>query len=246
MTQTVNITPDMPIGELAARLPRLIPALWDKGLDFCCGGEQSLARAAAAKGLDPAALARELQTQARADATADDDLPVWEPDDVEAAIDYILARFHEGHRAAFPGLLEMMAKVRRRHGDNFPFLNRLSDLVQELAAELGPHMEKEETVLFPLIRRHAAKGGAADPARFGLDPRMPIQAMRIEHEGTGRLIDEIRRMTGDFTPPAGACATFVGLYQGLAALDREIRLHVHSENNALFPMVEALFEEVGH
>jgi len=243
MIQKPDITPDTPIGEAAVHYPGLIPTLIAKNLDFCCGGNRTLGQAAKAQGLDPVDIVQELRTQRDAAAASlEDALPVWEERQVGAAIDYILKRFHEGHRAALPPLCALMEKVRNRHAARHAFLDRLNNLVLRLAQELEPHLEKEETVLFPLIRRLAAEGDAEDLAWFGLDPRIPIRAMRIEHDGTGRLIDEIRSITHDFTPPRDACASFVGLYRGLDELDREIRLHVHAENNALFPMVDKLLE----
>jgi regulator of cell morphogenesis and NO signaling len=47
-------------------------------------------------------------------------------------------------------------------------------------------------------------------------------------------------LTAGYTPPDDACASYRALYEGLAALEAETHLHVHKENNLLFPAVLAL------
>ena len=98
-------------------------------------------------------------------------------------------------------------------------------------------MAKEDRVLFPAIvasnrTRHR------DQARPGSSP--PIAVMEAEHEEAGAALASIRRMTGGFAPPDWACPTFRGLYYGLMQLEADMHLHVHLENNVLFPRAARL------
>jgi regulator of cell morphogenesis and NO signaling len=61
--------------------------------------------------------------------------------------------------------------------------------------------------------------------------------MRLEHDHAGTLLDDLRAITGGYAAPDDACASYRALYAGLAALDEDTRLHVHKENNVLFPAV---------
>jgi regulator of cell morphogenesis and NO signaling len=63
----------------------------------------------------------------------------------------------------------------------------------------------------------------------------PIAVMEAEHDDAARALAELRRLTTDFVPPAGACTTFRGLYHGLAELETDLHRHIHLENNVLFP-----------
>ena len=72
----------------------------------------------------------------------------------------------------------------------------------------------------------------------------PIQAMLGEHEAAGALLDEMRTASRNFAPPEGACPTYVGLYDGLDAFEKDLHRHVHLENNLLFPRAIALEQEV--
>jgi regulator of cell morphogenesis and NO signaling len=59
--------------------------------------------------------------------------------------------------------------------------------------------------------------------------------MESEHDQAGGLLAELRRCTNGYVPPSWACATFRALYQGLAELEATMHVHVHLENNVLFP-----------
>jgi regulator of cell morphogenesis and NO signaling len=157
-------------------------------------------------------------------------------------IDYILERFHAGHRRDFETLVPMIAKIHRVHGGKSPHLADLAQLCDELIADIEPHMVKEEQVLFPLLLNLAgAKDGRTSSCT--MDPSGPIGVMRAEHERVGQLLDRIVAVSEGFTPPEWACATYRGTYTLLAKLDREIRLHVHLENNVLFPMAADLMAQ---
>jgi len=65
MSET-SIDPEIPIRELLARMPHLSSALAARGLDTCCGGAHSLARACAAKGIPLAEVVEDLDSDHRA------------------------------------------------------------------------------------------------------------------------------------------------------------------------------------
>jgi regulator of cell morphogenesis and NO signaling len=69
--QTAATTPlsaDQQIGQIAVQLPGATAVFRRLKLDFCCGGQVPLAKAAADKGLDLDAVMRELAALQRTDA----------------------------------------------------------------------------------------------------------------------------------------------------------------------------------
>jgi regulator of cell morphogenesis and NO signaling len=64
--------------------------------------------------------------------------------------------------------------------------------------------------------------------------------MELEHDRAGELLAELRALTRGYVPPDWACATVRALYQGLADLEASMHVHVHLENNVLFPRAIAL------
>jgi regulator of cell morphogenesis and NO signaling len=98
-------------------------------------------------------------------------------------------------------------------------------------------MRKEELVLFPAIE--ALETSDVSPA---IPIAAPIGVMEDEHDHAGRLLDELRSLTDGYEVPAWGCATVRALYYGLAELESEMHVHVHLENNVLFPRALGLAE----
>jgi regulator of cell morphogenesis and NO signaling len=60
--------------------------------------------------------------------------------------------------------------------------------------------------------------------------------MMHEHDGAGEAMAQIRRLTGDYTPPDDACNTFRAMYDALKHMEQDLHRHVHKENSVLFPL----------
>lgn len=206
------------LADIAATLPGATAVFRRRKLDFCCGGRVKLAEAAAAKGLPLAELEAEL------DAIAALALPATRPDETGDLIELIETRYHAVHRRELPELLRLARRVEAVHKGHPAAPQGLADLLESMAGKLDDHMQKEEQVLFPLMRR----GGHPMIAH-------PIAAMLADHDDHGADLREMERLTADFTPPEDACATWRALYVGARKLADDLMEHIHTENNILFP-----------
>lgn len=232
----MTITPDTRISDIAVADPGTIRVFQQHHIDFCCGGKIPLAEACALHGIDPAALVAELNAVGR----PVEDSAGWPT--LASLIAHIQQRYHQPLRAELPRLSSMMAKVVQRHGDRLPdTLLPLQQAFDSLVDELIPHMAKEDMVLFPaFVAAEAAAPETDGDAEVWRWLDQPIAAMAAEHDSAGTLLKTMRELTNDYTPPADACPTFRGLYHGLAELERDMHLHVHLENNILFPRAARL------
>ena len=215
------LSADQQIGQIAVQLPGATAVFRRLKIDFCCGGQVSLANAAAEKGLDANAVLRELQALQRSDTAP----AVASP---SVLIDHIIARYHEVHRAQLPELIRMARRVEAVHRAHPLVPAGLGDLLEEIQEELLSHMAKEEQVLFPMLKA----GGNAFVGQ-------PIGMLRAEHVDHGAALDQLNAMTHDATPPEDACNTWRALYAGIAQLGDDLINHIHLENNVLFPLFEA-------
>jgi len=216
------IQPDQTVGQLASTLSGASRVFYHHGLDFCCGGHVSLAEACASAGLDVDSVIAEIE--AEADQSRTGSFERWDERPLPEVIDHILAQFHEPHRRELPRLLEMARKVEEVHADKSTCPHGLAALLDRMSEEMELHMQKEEQVLFPLLRNGQGRMAA-----------MPIQVMEEEHRDHGKNLERLRDLTDDYTPPPEACDTWKALYLGLAELERELMEHIHTENNILFP-----------
>jgi regulator of cell morphogenesis and NO signaling len=205
------------LADIAVTQPGATAVFRRHKLDFCCGGQVPLADAAAKKGLDIAALIAEL------DAAGDGAVDTL-PDETPALIDLIETRYHAAHRRDLPELSRLARRVEAVHAGKPDVPAGLADLLERITAELESHMQKEEQILFPLMRR----GGHPMIAQ-------PIAVMLAEHDDHAVHLRDLEVLTTDFTPPAGACTTWRALYTGLRAFADDLGSHIHTENNILFP-----------
>jgi regulator of cell morphogenesis and NO signaling len=226
----MQITANSTVADIATHDPGSIRIFQQHQIDFCCGGRIPLAEACERRGLDANLVLAELRAaQDRVDEQTD-----WRGAALPDLVSHIQRRFHETLRAEIPRLSQMLAKVVSRHGASHPEVRQVQVTFETLRGELLDHMAKEDAVLFPAIV--AIDGG--DPA---IDPAVshwvqaPIQVMEAEHEAAGEALARMRELTGGYAPPAGACPTYRGLYHGLAQFERDMHVHVHLENNILFP-----------
>jgi regulator of cell morphogenesis and NO signaling len=209
------------------------------GIDYCCGGKRPLAEVCGEKGYDPQAIEREIEA---ASGSAHDERD-WNAAPLRELAQHIVARHHEYLRRELPALQIRLDKVYRVYNERYgPSLTGLPDVFAALRAELESHTRKEEMILFPAIAAYeaAAESGRTLPATPFGSVANPIHMMEAEHESAGRALADIRRITGNFQSPDYACVTYRALMTGLAELEQDLHLHIHLENNILFPRAQAL------
>lgn len=234
----MTITPETSIGEIAATHPAAVPVFQRHRIDFCCGGRQRLAEACAARQIPYELVVRELENALAAPAPVDCD---WATQPLERLVGHILTAYHAPLREELPRLQRMAEQVVGAHGERYPaVLPRLVEVFAGLKRELESHMAKEEIVLFPNVIAFEQARREGWPADAAAALAAPIAVMRREHDDAGDLLGELRRLTGDYTPPDDGCPTFQALYRGLAELERALQVHIHLENNILFPRALAL------
>jgi regulator of cell morphogenesis and NO signaling len=208
-------------------------------VDYCCGGRRTFADACRSAGLDPDALLAEIE--ATPSASSDVEHLSMGPAEL---VDHIEATHHAYLHEELGALGALMDKVAGVHGSRHPELADVAATFSWLRADLEPHLAKEEQVLFPMIRALAGAEGTPPTLHCGSITN-PIRVMRAEHDAAGALLERLRTLTGDYTVPDDACASYRSLYERLEALEADTHLHVHKENNVLFEAAEAQEASLG-
>jgi regulator of cell morphogenesis and NO signaling len=223
------------LAALVTAQPTLAAALDRVGLDYCCGGRRTLADAVHVAGLDLDTVVESLTNLTNVDPAVD--AVDWTAMTTSALVDHLEATHHAYLREALPRATALADKVASVHAERHPELNVVARLVTELRAELEPHLVKEEQILFPMIRELSA---ATQTPQFHCGTLAnPIRVMEIEHDHAGALLAQLRATTASYTVPDDGCASYHALYVTLTELEADTHLHVHKENNVLFPAVLA-------
>lgn len=231
----------MRLGDLVAEQPQAARVLDGLGLDYCCGGERTLAAACAAAGLSAEDVLARLEATHVGTQPAPRD---FRAEPLSLLIDHIVQHHHAFTREELSRIAPLAEKVLRVHGEHHPELRGIHDTFAALAAELFAHLLKEEQVLFPYLRTldaAAAAHGALTASPFG-SVANPIGMMRGEHDEAGAALRSLREASRGYAPPADGCGSYRALYGALEALEQDLHQHIHLENNILFPRALALEE----
>ncbi|QDF68355.1 iron-sulfur cluster repair di-iron protein [Shewanella sp. SNU WT4] len=233
MLQEHDILLNSRVGELVANDFRSAHIFSQFGIDFCCGGGITLERAISRFNADKEPL---LQALSSLMVTGDkqqglDQLALPQ------LIDYIEATHHSFVREKAELLLDYSQKMVRAHGEKYAEIKPLAGWIRALVADLIPHLNKEEQILFPAIR-DLHQGVAKQHCFAHLSH--PINAMAYEHDEALQIMAKIRALTEDFQPPSHACTTWRVCYASLAEFEQDLIQHINIENNLLFPQALAL------
>ncbi|MBK5191795.1 MAG: iron-sulfur cluster repair di-iron protein [Flavobacteriaceae bacterium] len=236
---------DETLGEIAVKDLRKAEVFKKYGLDFCCGGKKTVKQACAEKGLDVTKIEQELQA---ADKTVSNSRPLPYNDwNLDFLADYIVNTHHSYVRKTLPDLRSFSTKVASVHGENHPELFEISRLVEQVCQELSEHMVSEETILFPYVKHIvAAKNNNSASVKFeNYDSiKTPIDMLEMEHEAVGNSLETIRELSNNYTLPEDSCASYSYLYKTLDEFESDLFIHIHLENNILFPKAIELEKEI--
>lgn len=212
------------------------------GIDFCCGGGVSIETACKKKNVSLDNVLQELNNLGEHQMPSQN-YNNW-------ALDYLVDHIVNTHHAYVKESIGMMQaygeKVAKVHGGHHPPLFKIKDLQNEVLDELAAHLQKEEKILFPFIKKMVQSKNENLPfisPPFGTVEN-PINMMEIEHEAVGDLFKEIAELTNNYTPPDWACNTFKAWYAKLDEFEQDLHLHIHLENNILFPKALIIEKEL--
>jgi regulator of cell morphogenesis and NO signaling len=231
------------LGQIAANDLRKAYVFKKYGIDFCCGGKKTVTEACKEKGLDVTKVEQELQ---QAEKVQDSRSLPYNDWSLDFLADFIVNTHHSYVRKNLPDIKAYAEKVVKVHGNRHPELLRVYQLVEEVNAELMAHMVKEERILFPHIKGlvTAKTNSQSLPfSPFGT-VQNPINMMEMEHEAVGDNLGEIRQLTHNYSLPEDACASYSLLYRMLDEFETDLHLHIHLENNILFPKALEMEKEL--
>ncbi len=234
---------DQILGEVVANDYRTASVFKKYGIDFCCQGNRTIREACEKKNIDPNEVLIDLEKISAKPADISTDYQSW-PLDLLA--DYIEKKHHRYVEEKILEIKPFLDKICRVHGAHHPELFAIQEEFAAAAGELAAHMKKEEFILFPFVRKIAKakrEGLTIEPPRFG-SVENPVQIMMDEHSTEGERFSRIEELTNHYTPPADGCNTYNVTFALLKEFEQDLHLHIHLENNILFPKTVALEKEL--
>lgn len=234
--ESMSMSATQTVRELAVEHPASTRVFEALGIDYCCGGQKSLAEACSTARLSVDQVLESLE-RAESERRPTAETTDWQAASLAALIEHIIATHHKFTREELARLEPLLEKVCKVHGQNHPELLEIRRVFGGLSQELTLHMMKEERILFPYIveLEEAVEHHQAPPmSPFGT-VQNPIHMMMAEHDSAGEALRQFRSLTSGYAPPADACVSYQTLYRALAEFETDLHQHIHLENNILFP-----------
>lgn len=219
MTLQCELSPlsERPVAAVLQMFPQAADVLEDAGIQYCCHGAKSLNEAAASAGYTVDELLAMIEARPLPPEIID-----WSQRPLPDLTEFLIADHKDLALRRLPRMREVVEGEIAMH-PHVPRLRRIRALLMDLAAGLTTHMAHEERDLFPWIASAERQG--ARLIRLGqrvlrehVEHRIVCERLRTMTELSARL----QLQDGD-------------LFRELQDLSRPIHLHIHLENNVLYP-----------
>ncbi len=230
----MTISTKSTIGELVAQDYRTASVFQSYRIDFCCQGNRTIGdvckKEQINEGLLTAALEKAIETTAPATANFKE----WP---LQLLADYIERKHHRYVKTKIKEIRPLLRKIVTVHGSKHPELAEVETLFHQSATEMLDHMKKEEQELFPYIRKIAKAKELDKKPAFTTNSigENAILLLHHEHAAEGDRFRQIALLTEDYTLPKDGCITYAATLLLLKEFAQDLHLHIHLENNILFP-----------
>ena len=223
---------NLSLAEIVTSKPEAAALLENYNLDFCCRGKQKLSEALSHDSAKLKEVTNRLENIFANKTSSETDFTKLS---LTELTDYILDNHHRYVKENLPVIQQHLEKVDLKHGEAHPEMKKIKILFDEIKRDFEQHMMKEEVILFPRIKVLETLFNEGKLSKENLAIEAPIHVMEFEHEAAGKIMEEIKRLSNNFTPPSNACTTFRLSLEELKIFESDLHQHVHLENNILFP-----------
>ena len=240
-----NINKDSFVSDIVREDYRTASVFRKYDIDFCCGGKWALGTVCEMKGIDFDPLKEELEDSVKNIHLSNTlQFDNW---NVDFLTEYIVNVHHQYLRDALPQIKSHLTHFIADHAEKYPYLNEVMKQFIYLTKDILPHLGQEEEILFPYIRQisHAYESKESYASLLVRTLRKPVEeVMHREHETVSKVLQRLRDLTNNYTPPVEACVSHRVAFSLLKELDDDLSQHMYLENNILFPKAVSMEKEL--
>ncbi|MDB5032092.1 DUF542 domain-containing protein [Mucilaginibacter sp.] len=222
------------IGNIISQDYRKSRALKNLGIDFSCGGNRTLDQAFAGKEITITHVLRQWETIDQRPSEKGMNFLSW---DMAFLTRYIIQLHHRYVSTQTKFITELAFKVAESNSHRNPEIKEIAELFAHTGKIFEEKDQNEEKVLFPyIIKLSEANTNGATLKAAGIGPiYIAVSLLQVESEKVVAGLLQIRQLTNDYIASAYTSSTCPILYKLLAAYEDDALLHLHLENNILFP-----------
>ena len=238
MSQDMDFS-DKTVGAIVADDYRVARVFQKYGIDYCCGGNETLSSACGSRGINISDISREIETVINQAHDRDLDYNSW---NLSFLADFIVNTHHAYLNANLVGIAANCNTIARVHGARHPELIQIAAIFDKIVMDMIPHLREEESNLFPLVKKaeSARKSNEKIDGKESLAITESLEKLIHDHDEIGEAVHQIGDLSSQYSLPQDACNTFSVTYHQLREFEDDLHRHVHLENNILFPKARRL------
>jgi regulator of cell morphogenesis and NO signaling len=230
------------VREIASQDVRNAEVLKRLGIEICCGGIMTLEAACLHLKLDLVEVEKEL-IKARNDETT---LTYIHLHDFNAAdlTNYLYNKYHVSFYKENNLILDLLNRV-QSHVKQYPVLAEVNRLYLELQKSLINDFGHKENLLFSKIRKgdqleRSSPGEVPADVTGMLENLKDVELIGASGQSTAAMLENLRKVTGNFIAPQIACNSFKLLYHKLKHVEEDLLAYMEVEQHILYPKVVLL------
>lgn len=156
---------------------------------------------------------------------------------VDKLSDYIAEAHHPNLKKSLAAFQVHFKTILKVEVERHPEVKKINEVFEELKVLLEQHLNKEEGIFFPYIKKLVElykHDGQEVKSLKGLS-KNPVNKIQLEHKKIKNLLAKIRETSNDYTPPVDAYPSLKLCYAQLFNFEQDIYKHIYLEERILFP-----------
>lgn len=233
------------LAELAIHIPGSIELFEKYEFDFYQNGQQTLKEACKKNDLSHSKISAELNSLPK-NSTYHINM---DEIGIERLIDFINIKYHSKEKEILSTIhFNIQSVLTEKNNDKsfVHFIENIEEIFCDLMDNFIRHCNKEEEILFPHINKllQLRAGKAKLTSNQVAVLKNPIQILVADHEKAVEIVSDIKKWTNRLNIPKNASAAYLVLIKSLKEFEKDFHMHLHLENNILFPKCIALEDEL--
>ncbi|MEQ1733409.1 MAG: hemerythrin domain-containing protein [Bacteroidia bacterium] len=228
------------LAELAIHIPAAVELFEKYDFNYYENGTQNFKTACTEKGLvfeDIDAELNSLQSTSKASSFYN-----LQDMSIERLIDFINGQYHNNEAETLAVIHTYIQQLITDANDDDDELLATIKAIEinfvKLQDTLLTHCKNEDKILFPYLRKlndlhsHTA---TLPKGHFNSVAKNPIRMLEAEHTEAATILMQIKKTANNYIVPPHAPEQYATLMQHLQSFEKDLHMHLHLENNILFP-----------
>ncbi len=225
----MNIRQDDTVGLIVARNIHAASVFNSYSIDFFSRGERTLEAACLEHCVSLSHVLEDLGDV----KDRNESVPDFERMELTALSMYILRNHHKFTERKVVFIKHTLERLMREYGEENTKVYELKKTFADLSVYLTVHMKHEEFIVFPFIRKMTRVKSWRSPGMSVIAD--PIASMKEDHHHEVQTLAKIAALTNNYVLPGDADYALQVTYGALRELEEDLKIHMHLENNILFP-----------